>query len=754
VPLFSITPAFAAPEDEFPPLQSYWWDDAGFDHPELTVSWDATNKVGALAEGVDASEYQFYDIYIGGVGEVTVTLELEEGFAIEGLEWAGGAPLDDDIIKSIGTTGPYTLTLDLSIDTDDDNSMQLKLFYKEGSVSKGFVLLRVQRTAATAVQVLGAGQAQIVRKVAATITSLADVRGTDVIIGADADGIRVTNQAHYTFVLFKVGAKSVTVGTNKVDLEADIVEIESVKYNFVQLGPNTNFTYIVADYTVDAETPVITTDPVGETYWKDATPTSLFVEVENDPPTDGGTLSYTWFCNGTEIAGATTSEYLPPTNAVGTFNYYVKVTNTNGSVDGLKEVSVDSETAVVVVKGFVPVTDITLTPLTGTVGTTYSLTGAQVVPATATSLAIVWTIEEAGTTAAGATLTSLGTGITVTGPGVVKAKATIKDGTALGTDFTKIFDITFNNPPPPLPPVDPPPGGGTTTPPPDSGAACTDVPAVEVTPTVAGETVQEEAEDAVADFAENWASDVEQVGPAIAVKLPKQEPSVVTLASLPEDVNPAEVTVMAILNDDGTLTPVPTRIIGGKIVVVLHKDATLVPLAVKATFGDLSHVSEAVRNEILKAASLAIVEGFPGGDFKPSEQVTVQQAVAMFLRAAGIKVDYATALATGVDNKIIADGMTAGAPMSRIQTAQLLVNVLVHFGHTCAMTDELIDDYLATFPDVDELSAAERKAMASCVKHGIFKGHTDGTMRPTEVLNRSQMASLAVRVQEELITGQ
>jgi len=81
------------------------------------------------------------------------------------------------------------------------------------------------------------------------------------------------------------------------------------------------------------------------------------------------------------------------------------------------------------------------------------------------------------------------------------------------------------------------------------------------------------------------------------------------------------------------------------------------------------------------------------------------------------------------------------------------VNVLVHFGHTCALTEELIEDYLAAFPDVDELSAAEQKALASCVKHGIFKGHTDGTMRPGEVLNRSQMASLAVRVQEELFTG-
>jgi len=301
--------------------------------------------------------------------------------------------------------------------------------------------------------------------------------------------------------------------------------------------------------------------------------------------------------------------------------------------------------------------------------------------------------------------------------------------------------------------------GGATSPPGETyllepeDQDCSGVMTAEVTPTEAGETGQEEAADAVADFAENWASDVEQAGPAIEVKLPKDEPTVVTLANLPEDLDPADVTVMAILNDDGTLTPVPTRIIGGKIVVILLEDAILVPLAVSATFSDLAHVSDAVKNEILKAASLAIVEGFPGGEFRPSEQVTVQQAVAMFLRAAGIKVDYATAMETGVEYKFIAEGMTAGAPMTRIQAAQLIVNALVYFGHTCALTDEEIDGYLAPFPDVDELSAAERKALASCVMHGIFKGHTDGTMRPGEVLNRSQMASLAIRVQDVLIAG-
>ena len=122
----------------------------------------------------------------------------------------------------------------------------------------------------------------------------------------------------------------------------------------------------------------------------------------------------------------------------------------------------------------------------------------------------------------------------------------------------------------------------------------------------------------------------------------------------------------------------------------------------------------------------------------------------MFLRASGIQMDYATAMATGVENKLIGSGMNGDDPMSRIQTAELIVHALAHFGLEYKLTAEEIDDLLADFPDVSDLSSAEREALAITVHLHIFKGFTDHTMRPDDILNRSQMASLAVRMQDVL----
>jgi len=235
------------------------------------------------------------------------------------------------------------------------------------------------------------------------------------------------------------------------------------------------------------------------------------------------------------------------------------------------------------------------------------------------------------------------------------------------------------------------------------------------------------------------------------VTLANKVPSVVTLPSLPGGTTPADITTMAILGADNSLTPIPTRVVGGNVVVMISDDAILVPLSIASAFNDLQHVSAGVQQDIARAASLMIVEGFPGGAFRASEQVTTQQAVTMFLRAAGIPVDFATAMATGTSSGFIGSGLTGSDPMTRIATAGLIVNALRASGLEFNLSAAERDEILARFPDLAGLNAAQRDVLAVCVKLNIFRGHTDGTMGPSGILNRSQMASLAVRLQDVLL---
>mgnify|MGYP004536173649 CR=1 FL=1 len=78
-----------------------------------------------------------------------------------------------------------------------------------------------------------------------------------------------------------------------------------------------------------ASAPVITEQPQAATYQKDADKVN-FLKINVQELTDGGTLSYQWYKDGTPIKGAIKNSVEPDVSAVGKFVYYCAVTNTLG----------------------------------------------------------------------------------------------------------------------------------------------------------------------------------------------------------------------------------------------------------------------------------------------------------------------------------------------------------------------------------------------------------------------------------------
>jgi hypothetical protein len=109
---------------------------------------------------------------------------------------------------------------------------------------------------------------------------------------------------------------------------------------------------------VNAQSPSITGQPSGATVTIN-TSYSLSVAAS---VSDGGSLSYQWYSNtgasntgGTVITGATAAEYNPPTGTVGTYSYFVEVTNTisNNGDGGKKTASVRSDAVTLTVNTLV-----------------------------------------------------------------------------------------------------------------------------------------------------------------------------------------------------------------------------------------------------------------------------------------------------------------------------------------------------------------------------------------------------------------
>ncbi|MCR2803559.1 endo-alpha-N-acetylgalactosaminidase family protein [Paenibacillus soyae] len=264
----------------------------------------------------------------------------------------------------------------------------------------------------------------------------------------------------------------------------------------------------------------------------------------------------------------------------------------------------------------------------------------------------------------------------------------------------------------------------------------------------------------------NTSVTIAAVAPPVIVKPSGDDgkPYAVTL-SIQQGEDHAEMTTMAIVNADGSLTPVPTRMNGdGTVTVIVRGEVMLVPVNVKSGFIDTTgHYAE---EEIARAAELMLVNGKGNGGFAPSGKVTVAEAITIFLRALGIPANkdattvygveqdkwYAEHVHTAADHHLI-DGtkIDPDSPMTRMQTATLIANALKALHLNPKMSVQEANEWLKGFADTRGLTASERIDLAISVKLGIFKGNGDGTMNPHAALQRAHLASLAVRFQDYML---
>jgi hypothetical protein len=192
----------------------------------------------------------------------------------------------------------------------------------------------------------------------------------------------------------------------------------------------------------------------------------------------------------------------------------------------------------------------------------------------------------------------------------------------------------------------------------------------------------------------------------------------VTAVALPDGVDAAELTTLAMLNADGTLTPVPTAVhADGTVTALVRGGAVLLPLRVEVRFTDLGGGTR--RAEVADAAERLIVEGRGDGRFDPNAPVTARESAAMLLRALGVPFAYGDALTVGAARGLNAPGASADAPVTRPQAAELLANALEDAGLASSLSGGQADALLAGYPG--------------------------------DVLLRSQMAGLALRFQRVLL---
>lgn len=228
---------------------------------------------------------------------------------------------------------------------------------------------------------------------------------------------------------------------------------------------------------------------------------------------------------------------------------------------------------------------------------------------------------------------------------------------------------------------------------------------------------------------------------------------------LPSPVN-ANLAVGAVLNADGTLSPVPTQftVENGKNVAVIKRktNSTYTVVQHSKSFADVS--THWAKDDINSLASKMIITGITNSTYAPENKITRAQFATLIVRALGIESNaskavfsdvkagdwFAGAVGAAVDAGVI-KGYTDGtfkpnAFVTREEVAAMVVQALKVAGQDTSVTAEETGQYIAQFKDGAKIDSWARTVVAAAAKNGIIKGNTNGAFTPAGNSTRAESA--------------
>ena len=164
---------------------------------------------------------------------------------------------------------------------------------------------------------------------------------------------------------------------------------------------------------------------------------------------------------------------------------------------------------------------------------------------------------------------------------------------------------------------------------------------------------------------------------------------------------------------------------------------------------------------IVEAANAGIIEGYSDGTYRPNKIVTRAQFITMLYRAAGspdvkntvlkfddagtIAKDFVTAVAWGVENKVISGyGDNTFRPDQNISRAQMATFMYRYMKDVAGY--DFGDVKPCGFADANQIAAPYVDAVNAIVSAGVMNGMNTTTFAPNNTANRGMAATVILRV--------
>ncbi len=234
---------------------------------------------------------------------------------------------------------------------------------------------------------------------------------------------------------------------------------------------------------------------------------------------------------------------------------------------------------------------------------------------------------------------------------------------------------------------------------------------------------------------------------------------------IPDGVNPEMITTGVVLDADGTIRHVPTRVtsIDGKYYAVIKSLTNSTYAAVSNTleFSDVeSHWAKDLINEM---GSRLVINGAGDNRFEPERSITRAEYAAIVVRALGIAPKNGesgfsdvsledwycgyvkTAVEYGIVNGFAEESFGPNDLVTREQAMAMISRAMKIASLKPCLTDSEIDAILERFKDEVELSAYAREGIAACVKAGVVNG-TGPALLPNSNITRAEVAVMVWRM--------
>jgi hypothetical protein len=239
--------------------------------------------------------------------------------------------------------------------------------------------------------------------------------------------------------------------------------------------------------------------------------------------------------------------------------------------------------------------------------------------------------------------------------------------------------------------------------------------------------------------------------------------------AIPEGIDPQRITTGVVIEPDGTVRHVPTKVIliDGKYYAQINSltNSTYAVVWHPLEFGDVSH--HWAKDAVNDMGSRMIIGGNGDGLFHPDRDITRAEFASIIVRALGLKLEKSASTFSDVKESDWFSGAVSTAhayslingfedgtfrpndKITREQAMVILSKAMAVTGLKAKLPVRSADAALRPYADAAFVSAWARSSIVDGLQAGIVSGRSGTALAPKDFITRAEVAALVQRLLQQ-----